>query len=82
MYSQGALSQAEKECFLLKEQLKAARAGWEQTELRSAEEPRDLEEKLRRHAEESKVPCLSLPLGVGGPVSFGELTARTHTLSP
>ncbi|XP_060226773.1 E3 ubiquitin-protein ligase TTC3 isoform X3 [Meriones unguiculatus] len=52
---QGALSRVEKECCLLKERLKAACASCEQTERRSAEEPRDLEEKLRRHGEESKI---------------------------
>lgn len=52
---QGDLSQKEKECLLLREQLKVACEDCEQTELRSSQETRDLEEKLQRHTEENKI---------------------------
>lgn len=52
---QGDLSQKEKECHLLREQLQVAREDCEQMELRSSQETRDLEEKLQRHTEENKI---------------------------
>nr|XP_038944391.1 E3 ubiquitin-protein ligase TTC3 isoform X4 [Rattus norvegicus] len=52
---QGDLSQKEKECHLLREQLQVACEECEQMELRSSQETRDLEEKLQRHAEENKI---------------------------
>ncbi|XP_051006239.1 E3 ubiquitin-protein ligase TTC3 [Acomys russatus] len=52
---QGDLSQIEKEYYLLKDQLAAACENCEETERRSSEETGDLEEKLKRHAEESKI---------------------------
>lgn len=58
---QGDLSQKEKECLLLREQLKVACEDCEHTELRSSQETRDLEEKLQRHTEENKVNLPELP---------------------
>uniref|UniRef100_O88196-2 Isoform 2 of E3 ubiquitin-protein ligase TTC3 n=1 Tax=Mus musculus TaxID=10090 RepID=O88196-2 len=52
---QGDLSQKEKECHLLREQLKVACENCEQIELRSSQEIKDLEEKLQRHTEENKI---------------------------
>ncbi|KAK7800893.1 hypothetical protein U0070_007037 [Myodes glareolus] len=52
---QGGLSQIEKEYHLLRDQLRAARENYEQIKLKSSEETRDLEEKLKRNAEENKV---------------------------
>ncbi|XP_050018001.1 E3 ubiquitin-protein ligase TTC3 isoform X2 [Alexandromys fortis] len=52
---QGGLSQMEKEYLLLMGQLRAACENYEQIKLQSSEETRDLEEKLKRNAEESKI---------------------------
>lgn len=52
---QGDLSQTEKEYCLLRDQLKAAVENYEQITLRSSEETRDLEEKLKRNIEENKI---------------------------
>ncbi|XP_052014937.1 E3 ubiquitin-protein ligase TTC3 isoform X5 [Apodemus sylvaticus] len=52
---QGDLSQKEREYHLLREQLKVACENYEQIELRSSQEIRDLEEKLQRHTEENKI---------------------------
>ncbi|XP_052597222.1 E3 ubiquitin-protein ligase TTC3 isoform X8 [Peromyscus californicus insignis] len=52
---QGDLSQTEKEYCLLRDQLKAAVENYEQIKLRSSEETRDLEEKLKRNVEENKI---------------------------
>ncbi|XP_028735792.1 E3 ubiquitin-protein ligase TTC3 isoform X7 [Peromyscus leucopus] len=52
---QGDLSQTEKEYCLLRDQLKAAVENCEQITLRSSEETRDLEEKLKRNVEENKI---------------------------
>ncbi|KAL6072533.1 hypothetical protein STEG23_030777, partial [Scotinomys teguina] len=52
---QGDLFQTEKEYHLLRDQLKAAVENCEQMKLRSSEEIRDLEEKLKRNTEENKI---------------------------
>ncbi|CAO2632456.1 E3 ubiquitin-protein ligase TTC3 [Lemmus lemmus] len=52
---QGGLSQIEKEYHLLRDQLRAACESYEQIKLKSSEETRDLEEKLKRNAEENKI---------------------------
>ncbi|XP_036059604.1 E3 ubiquitin-protein ligase TTC3 isoform X6 [Onychomys torridus] len=52
---QGDLSQTEKEYRLLRDQLTAAVENYEQSKLRSSEETRDLEEKLKRNTEEKKI---------------------------
>lgn len=46
---------------MLREQLKVACENYEQTELRSSQEIRDLEEKLQRHTEENKVNLPQMP---------------------
>lgn len=71
VYSQGDLSQKEKECRLLREQLKVVCESCEQVELRSSQEIADLEGKLQRHTEESQVNSL-LRLLVGGGEACGE----------
>nr|XP_015855333.1 E3 ubiquitin-protein ligase TTC3 isoform X8 [Peromyscus maniculatus bairdii] len=52
---QGDLSQTEKEYCVLRDQLKAAVENYEQITLRSSEETRDLEEKLKRNVEENEI---------------------------
>ncbi|KAL1788280.1 E3 ubiquitin-protein ligase TTC3 [Sigmodon hispidus] len=52
---QGDLSQIEKEYHLLRDQLKAACENYEQMKLKSSDETRDLEEKLKRNTEENKI---------------------------
>nr|XP_045005791.1 E3 ubiquitin-protein ligase TTC3 isoform X3 [Jaculus jaculus] len=52
---QGDISQIEKEYQLLQEQLKEACENYEQIKLKSSEETRDLEEKLKRNIEENKI---------------------------
>ncbi|XP_040606357.1 E3 ubiquitin-protein ligase TTC3 isoform X4 [Mesocricetus auratus] len=52
---QGDLSWIEKEHCLLREQLKAACENYERIQLKSSEEIRDLEEKLKRNEEESQI---------------------------
>ncbi|XP_031216475.1 E3 ubiquitin-protein ligase TTC3 [Mastomys coucha] len=51
----GDLSQKEKECRLLREQLKVVCESCEQVELRSSQEITGLEGKLQRHTEESQI---------------------------
>lgn len=45
---------------MLRDQLKAAVENYEQITLRSSEETRDLEEKLKRNVEENEVTCPTL----------------------
>ncbi|XP_057620416.1 E3 ubiquitin-protein ligase TTC3 isoform X4 [Chionomys nivalis] len=52
---QGGLSQIEKEYHLLMDQLRAACENYEQIKRKSSEETQDLEEKLKRNAEENKI---------------------------
>ncbi|XP_020030306.2 E3 ubiquitin-protein ligase TTC3 isoform X2 [Castor canadensis] len=52
---QGEISRIEKEYYVLQEQLKEACENYEQVKLRSSEETRDLEDKLRRNTEESTI---------------------------
>ncbi|XP_012495526.1 PREDICTED: E3 ubiquitin-protein ligase TTC3 [Propithecus coquereli] len=51
----GEITQIEKEYQLLQEQLKEACENYEQIKLKSSEETRDLEEKLKRNLEENKI---------------------------
>jgi E3 ubiquitin-protein ligase TTC3 len=55
IYFKGEISRIEKEYYVLQEQLKEACENYEQVKLRSSEETRDLEDKLRRNTEESTV---------------------------
>ncbi|XP_039713662.1 E3 ubiquitin-protein ligase TTC3 isoform X3 [Pteropus medius] len=52
---QDDISQIEKECQGLQEQLKEAWENYEQRKLKGSEETRDLEEKLKRNLEENKI---------------------------
>nr|XP_012638350.1 E3 ubiquitin-protein ligase TTC3 [Microcebus murinus] len=51
----GEITQIEKEYQVLQEQLKEACENYEQIKLKSSEETRDLEEKLKRNLEENKI---------------------------
>ncbi|XP_069331055.1 E3 ubiquitin-protein ligase TTC3 isoform X2 [Eulemur rufifrons] len=51
----GEITQIEKEYEVLQEQLKEACENYEQIKLKSSEETRDLEEKLKRNLEENKI---------------------------